>query len=479
MKKLENTYFLFVIIALEGYIILSAELLAMRMTIPFVGTGTDSVSVIIASVLMPLAAGYQSGGRFRLKHNGKHRTIREKLLRNVLIATCFLLPGLSYFIMQFFFYFGLEQNGIENKLAQIVIYCLTFLVTPMYLLGQTVPLVSHYFSKRKLSEITGKMLFFSTLGSFCGSLFTTLLLMQIIGVHHTVSVLFVLLMVLTIILTNKRHRSIFMAMFGIVMFSFILNSDYVMKDILNIVKNNKYSTIMVISLNEEEEVDDNGAPHLFINNNDSSMYSQDGKKHNYVEFAEQLTIEALPENAPPADVLIIGAGGFTFGHNDLKNNFVYLDIDKDLKEISETYLLKEKLQSNKSFYAEPARAYLSRTDKKFDIILLDAYLGGLSIPEHLVTQEFFYEIKDHLKNNGVLVANFILSPNFNNIFTKNIDNTFRSVFPYISRHDTHDKYDVWTDSKTANSNFMYIYKHYENIGQPEIYRDTIATNRNN
>ena len=234
-------------------------------------------------------------------------------------------------------------------------------------------------------------------------------------------------------------------------------------DMLSIVKNNKYSTIMVMD-------DDEGVPHMYINNNDSSKYSEDGKKHRYIEFAEKLTIEDWQASSP-ADVLVIGAGGFTYGHNDEKNNFVYIDIDKDLKEVSERYILKEKLKPNKTFYPLPARAYLAQTEKKFDIILLDAYLGGLSIPEHLVTKEFFTEVKEHLNDEGVLVANFIVSPGFNNIFSKNIDNTLRSVFPYVSRPDTGGKYEVWTEKQAKNSNFMYIYKHRRYVSDKIIYRD--------
>lgn len=282
-----------------------------------------------------------------------------------------------------------------------------------------------------------------------------------------------MLFTLVYILSHKRQRDYKMVSFSILAICALLNSDMIM-DQLSIVKNNKYSTIMVFNISEEGEIDEDAPPHLMINNNDSSMYSQDGQKHDYIEFAERITIESWPEDAPPADVLIIGAGGFTFGHNDLKNNFVYIDIDKDLKEISEKYLLKEKLQPNKVFYPLPARAFLNGTDDQYDIILLDAYLGGLSIPEHLVTQEFFQEIKAHLKDGGVMVSNFIVSPNFQNIFSKNIDNTLRSVFPYVSRQDTHNEYKIWGDSPYQNSNFMYVYKHYEKIGENGIYRDTIG-----
>ncbi len=474
MNRLSNVFILFVIILIEGYIVLASELLAMRQTIPYVGTGTDTIAIIIAAVLMPLAVGYQAGGRFRIKgKDGSYRSIRKKLLMNILVASCFLLPALSFYLMMFFFG-GLSAIGVDHNLVQLTLYCVIFLVYPVFLLGQTVPLVSNYFSKSKLSQITGKMLCFSTLGSFCGSIVTTLILMSFIGVHHTVTFIFVMLFALVYILSHKRQRDYKMFSFSVLAVCALLNSNMIM-DQLGIVENNKYSTIMVFNVNDEGDFDpENGAPHLIINHNDSSMYSEDGQKHDYIEFAERITIESWPENAAPADVLIIGAGGFTFGHNDLKNNFIYIDIDKDLKDVSEQYLLKEKLQPNKTFYPLPARAFLNGEDTLYDIIFLDAYLGGLSIPEHLVTQEFFQEIKDHLKDGGVMVSNFIVSPNFQTVFSKNIDNTLRAVFPYVSRQDTKDEYQIWTDSPYQNSNFMYVYKHHKDIGNGGIYRDIIA-----
>ncbi|MGB0719517.1 MAG: hypothetical protein ACPGRX_03535, partial [Bdellovibrionales bacterium] len=100
MPKTLPVFFLFVIIVLEGYVVLSSELLAIRQSIPFVGSGTDTVSIIIAAVLMPLAFGYQAGGRFKpgFNENGKYHSIRRKLITNILISMVILLGGLSYFL---------------------------------------------------------------------------------------------------------------------------------------------------------------------------------------------------------------------------------------------------------------------------------------------------------------------------------------------------------------------------------------------
>ena len=50
-------------IALEGYVVLAVELLAIRQLTPYVGNAIDTVAIVIAAVLLPLAFGYEAGGR--------------------------------------------------------------------------------------------------------------------------------------------------------------------------------------------------------------------------------------------------------------------------------------------------------------------------------------------------------------------------------------------------------------------------------
>ena len=139
------TFVLFAVIVLEGYVVLSSELLAIRQTIPFIGSGTDTVSIIIAAVLMPLAFGYHVGGKFKPGfRDGEYYTVRDKLIFNMNAAAAILLIGLSYPLMDIFFK-GLSGLGLDHRLLMITIYASLFLVLPVFLLGQTIPLISNYF----------------------------------------------------------------------------------------------------------------------------------------------------------------------------------------------------------------------------------------------------------------------------------------------------------------------------------------------
>lgn len=458
---------LYLLIVIEGYIVLATELLAIRQTIPYVGSGTDTVSIIIAAVLMPLAFGYQYGGRFKPRRIfGRLVKVRDKLIYNIVIASTILLVGLSHDFIRWFFGW-LFDLGIENRLLQTSLYSGLFLVLPVYLLGQTVPLVTNFFSKERLARIAGKILFFSTIGSFMGAVFSTIFLMSTIGVHHTVSLNFVLATILVVMLSKKPLAKPVLYSAFLAVCAMIMNSDWVMAE-HHIRKNNQYAMIQAGTTTTGDRV-------MKINNNHSSKINDLGDKHDYIDFAERVTLAPIAYSLPVRDILVIGAGAFTYGSDDTTHNFVYVDIDEDLKEIAEKHVLKKPLGENKIFVPMPARAYFKSTDQKFDVIFLDAYLGGVSVPEHLITKEFFEAVKSHLKDDGIMLANLILSPHFNNVFTKNIDNTIRSVFPHVSRQVINDYYSLWSESETLLANVAYIYRHDEDYEEGRIYTDNKNT----
>ncbi len=50
------------------------------------------------------------------------------------------------------------------------------------------------------------------------------------------------------------------------------------------------------------------------------------------------------------------------------------------------------------------RAYLTASEDKYDVIMVDAY-QDITIPFQLSSVEFFTEVSEHLKENGVMVVN--------------------------------------------------------------------------
>lgn len=443
---------LFFIIFLEGYIVLSVEMLAIRLLVPFTGSGTDTVSIIIAAVLMPLAFGYFAGGHFKTRKIPGRRAFsaRDRLIFNLVTAAAILTPGLSHSFLELAFHTATLDFGWNNRLWLTTVYCLLFLVVPVFLLGQTVPLVSNYFSSRRLPVIAGRILFFSTLGSFMGAVFCTLILMSLVGVHNTVIVTIAAMALLTMMLARKKFSAPVLLMTLSLALSLILNSGTAMAK-FNIVKNNKYNLVQI------EESDDGLTRLMKLNRTYAAAVYTDryDQRLAYVAYIEKNFLEPLYSDfdAAPRDILILGAGGFTMGRMDDQNNYVYVDIDKDLKDISENLLLEEEILPNKKFVAMEARAYLGQTRDKYDLIILDLYRDPISAPEYLITREFFQQVRDHLKPGGMMAGNYFVSATFSDPFSINLDNTMRAVFPRLNRQVV-NPYNAW-DRDAAWTNIIY------------------------
>lgn len=460
--KLAPAFILFCIIVVEGYIVLSSELLAIRQTTPFVGSGTDTVSIIIAAVLMPLAVGYYAGGYYSSRYpaNQKNNSIRRKLLRNIFISSVFLVLGLSTWTVNLFF-LALNELGLTHRLLMTTLYSVLFLLTPVYLLGQTVPLVSNYFSKQVLSRITGKMLFFSTVGSFLGAIFSTLIMMSFFGVHHTVTLTFVLLTAIAMTIGRfKQSSETIILMIALTIGAGVINSDAAMKK-LNIVSNNQYNTIQVYT-------DSDGAKTFVQNNNSSSAIHPDGRKHAYIEETQKHFLTPLmAEGVPAKNILVIGAGGFTFGLEDTKNTYVFVDIDPSLEQVAVKDFLDKPLTANKKFVPVAAQGYLASDKTSYDLIFLDVYNGDTTIPEDLVTVEFYQSVRDHLNEGGILVMNFILSPTFEDKMSRHLDDTLRSVFPHLGRQIV-GNFDGWVRDPNKRENIMYYYRKTDPVIQDRV-----------
>ncbi len=444
--KRENL--LFIIIFLEGFVVLATELLAIRLLMPFVGNGTEVLAIIISAVLLPLAFGYNKGG------SQDDVPTRKRLNKNLVVSVWFLVFGLSYVIHEIFFAL-LNNIGIKNHIFQTTIFCLVFIVYPVFLLAQTVPLISNYFSKRKLSEITGRILFFSTSGSFIGSVFTTLVLMMVIGVHKTVCVV-VAALFLIIVMLNKKVLN-FYSYFAVLalMFCIFLNVSVFGK--LNFVSNNAYNMIAI----KESDI----SRDMLVNRSLSSRLSTDSEKNfSYLRFIEKSFIN----NNTSKNILIIGAGGFTIGLNDSQNHYTFVDVDPEILKVSEREFLKKKLGDNKKFVAMSARAFLNKTQEKYDLIILDAYTHVLSLPLECTTREFYMDVKNHLGEQGVVIANIIALPNFDDKFSTRIHNTFASVFSPFSREVLTP--DGYTRGQTY-ANIMYVYQDRKDLYDDVVYTD--------
>lgn len=114
---------------------------------------------------------------------------------------------------------------------------------------------------------------------------------------------------------------------------------------------------------------------------------------------------------------ILGAGGGTIPRRVLHNfpaethpnlQVDVIDIDPAIFELAEKYFEYPRQDRRLTSHIKDARMFIRSGKEKYDLIFWDLYTNGGQVPEHLVTREYFSEIKERLRDDGVLMINFFL-----------------------------------------------------------------------
>lgn len=429
---------------------MSLELIAMRQLSGFVGSTAVTASIIIGCFMAFMSIGYYHGSAASLRL----LCIRRQTAQSFIIISLFIVLASSHILIDSYF-LAMTSFGIESIVAQTTVYVLLFLSCGPYLYGRVTAQLSRYLNRYN-RHYTGKIMAVDTIGSVLGSILTTLVIMPFIGVNYTIIALTAFTLLGALLLAKRPP---YFLVFFVILTAFMFNRDSLLQDLYGIVENNAISTISIV------EEDEGKSKLMVINGGRSSKTSEDKNlRFNYVKFVEDNFLNTIPEKETK-DILIIGAGGFTMGLEDKRNNYVFVDIDKTLQAISEKYMLPEKLSSNKKFIVADANQFLKESRDKYDLIILDTYSGLNLIPFDLTTREYFMRAKNNLKEGGILVMNIIAAPNFKGSQAQNLDNTIRSVFTHNLQRQVIGDFDAWCQTNCHRNNAMYVYYNYPNSGK--------------
>jgi len=161
----------------------------------------------------------------------------------------------------------------------------------------------------------------------------------------------------------------------------------------------------------------------------SSMFLDDPVR---LDLRYSKTMIAALALVPEAkDVLVLGLGGasipkFIQKHfPDIRMDVV--ELDPDVVKVCQQYFAFKGTPNTRVIVMD-GRMYLKRTDRRYDVIMLDAYAAD-HIPFHLTTQEFVQLVKDHLKPGGIVASN--LWEHAVNRFYHAELKTFQQAFPRV------------------------------------------------
>jgi len=106
-----------------------------------------------------------------------------------------------------------------------------------------------------------------------------------------------------------------------------------------------------------------------------------------------------------------------------------VEIDSDLTEIGRRYFGMDNPRLRT--FAEDARPFLAATDRRYDVIAVDAYRQPY-IPFYLVTREFFSLARDRLAPGGTVIVN-VGHPPGNDDLERTLSATMRASFSTVMR----------------------------------------------
>lgn len=403
---------LYLIVLLEGFVTISLEILTIRQLIPIAGNSIIVTSLIIGIFLLFLAYGYRKGGNYEKDYTAI-------LKKNFILAAVGFGVGLSYIFIELFFH-AIRMIMPHSTLIPLTLYLLLIIAPIVYLLGQTVPITLNLWKQSKSIGTTGgQVLHISTIGSFLGATLTALLLLNYVGVAWSIFADFVILIVLACFLMDiKKEVSSFVVILLLSVIVFWINTSF---EKSFFIATNNYGNYRVVE--KTSKANEQGKL-LLINDSYSSYINNKKQGFEYAELIKKILFSDL--KLSNKDILILGAGGFTLSAEKTQNNrFLYIDIDKQIAPIVKKHFLS---QINGEFVADDARHFLTTTTKQFDVIISDAYSNHIAISPHLLTKEYFLAVNNALAKKGIAIFNMIVRPTLDDIYSKRVDNTLRSVF---------------------------------------------------
>lgn len=406
---------LYAIIAIEGFVSIATEILCMRQLSVFMGNSVLVSSIIIGVYLLALSYGYKRGSQYT-------NDLTSVLSRNLIYASGFLGVGLSYWFIYVFFSI-VERTLHQGSFVALLAY-LSLIIAPLvYFLGQTVPITMNLIHQdQRAGAVGGRVLHLSALGSFFGAISTTVLFMHYLGVTWTVIINCGLLVLAVLLIYAKTNslKNIAIAALAMLPVVFIVNKQEVL---ISPIASNEYSNYLVI---ENHKLDDDRVGSILSVNHSPSSFAENGTLQGfpYIEKIKDIVFNQL--QMQNKKILILGAGGFSISAaGDHGNKFVYVDIDPNLKKIATKNFIPK---VNGEFIAADARLYLRQNSSKYDVIISDVYSNKNTIPQHLLTKEYFNLVAANLHNKGLAIFNIIMDPFLGDKYSSRVDNTIRTAF---------------------------------------------------
>jgi spermidine synthase len=438
-----------VLVFVAGMASMSLEFAASRILIPVFGSSIYTWGSLIGVILTGLSIGYHIGGKLADKNPNFPKLCLAIFSAGLyIIFIPFIAPTITSAFIQFF---------VSDSQYASLFAVFTLLIVPTFLLGIVSPYAIKLATRRlsELGNVSGNLYSLSTMGSIAGTFLTVFVLIPTFEINYIIFGLGVTLMVFSSLFGLARFPKI-LTVFVVVLLVFfptisLSSAGTVMVHTGTLVyeKETLYSHLDVIDYGNIRT--------LYLDGNIHSQMYKDEPEELVNTYTKYFHLGFL-FNPNTKDVLFVGGGGFSGPKNFLSMySDVHIDvveIDPDVISAARNYFsLPVDNGSRLKIYNDDARNFLSKTEKKYDLIILDAFSKNY-VPFHLMTLEYFQLLSERLTSEGVIISNNIGSmagdrSNVVRAVYKTISQVFPSVYVFPTEHNSRNLQNIMlTATKT-------------------------------
>ena len=426
-----------VLVFVAGMASMSLEFAASRILIPVFGSSIYTWGSLIGVILTGLSLGYHIGGKLADKNPNFLKLCLVIFSAGLyIIFIPFIAPTLTTSFIQF----------VSDSQFASLFAVFTLLIVPIFLLGIVSPYAIKLATRRltELGNVSGNLYSLSTIGSIVGTFLTVFVLIPTFEINYIIFGLGVTLMIFSSLFGLARFPKV-LAVFVVVLLLFfpsisLSSTGTVMVHTGTLVyeKETLYSHLDVI--------DSGNIRTLYLDGNIHSQMYKDKPEELVNTYTKYFHLGFL-FNPNAKDVLFVGGGGFSGPKNFLSMysdvRIDVLEIDPDVISAARNYFnlpVDNVAGSRLMIYNDDARNFLSKTEKKYDLIILDAFSKNY-VPFHLMTLEYFQLLDKKLTSDGIIISNNIGSmtgdrSDIVRAVYKTISQIFPSVYVFPTEHNS-------------------------------------------
>ena len=436
-KILKNKTYLYLTEFFSGMALMAVEIGAQRLISPYFSSSQIVWTIIIGTIMIAMALGNVYGGKSADKDPDP-----DKLYRRIFIAAIWLalIPVVGKYVIIGISALLIFQVSHGFLIVAAFVVCMVVFVFPLFLLGTVTPSLAKYTmgSLEDNGKIVGTLGAANTIGSIIGTFMPTFVTIPAVGTNVTFLIFSGILIALSLIyflsigFSHHKKKIIAACLIFAVCVVFGHQTNFAFWESGDNVKYEGESTYNYL------RVTDNGQQVALSTNvlfGVQSVYNKTksltGIYYDYAMAAPLMTKNAYKDQ----DVLILGMGSGTFAHQCREYlptvHCEGVEIDQKITNLARKYF--DEPRSTKVVTYD-GRAYLNAVDKKYDVIMVDAY-QDITIPFSMSSVEFFQMVKEHLNDGGVMVVNMNMRGQSKGSITDYLTDTICSVFPTVYTAD--------------------------------------------